>query len=131
MEEFSLDDHVKQINDLYRHRRDVIIKAMEEEFTDGTTWTHPEGGLFLWLTFPKGVSARKVFDKCIEQNVAGVLGEFFYPCQKGIFLSGGSVFLHSYRQVPRAGICRICKEKIFIYLHSGAACGMIQLTAFL
>jgi 2-aminoadipate transaminase len=82
MEEFSLDDHVKQINDLYRHRRDVIIKAMEEEFTDGTTWTHPEGGLFLWLTFPKGVSARKVFDKCIEQNVAGVLGEFFYPCQK-------------------------------------------------
>ena len=55
---------------------------MEKEFTDGTTWTHPEGGLFLWLTFPEGVSARKVFDKCIEKNVAGVLGEFFYPTTK-------------------------------------------------
>ena len=82
MDEFSLDEHVKEINALYGHRRDLIIQCMEKEFTDGTTWTHPEGGLFLWLTFPEGVSARKVFDKCIEKNVAGVLGEFFYPTTK-------------------------------------------------
>lgn len=67
MDEFSLDEHVKEINALYGHRRDLIIQCMEKEFTDGTTWTHPEGGLFLWLTFPEGVSARKVFDKCIEK----------------------------------------------------------------
>ena len=79
MDEYSLDDHVAEINKLYKHRRDLLLKTLEETFTDGTTWTHPEGGLFLWLTFPEGVSARKVFDKCIEKNVAGVLGEFFYP----------------------------------------------------
>ena len=79
MDEYSLDDHVAEINKLYKHRRDLLLKTMEETFTDGTTWTRPEGGLFLWLTFPEGVSARKVFDKCIEKNVAGVLGEFFYP----------------------------------------------------
>ena len=79
MDEYSLDEHVKEINALYKHRRDLLIKTMEETFKDGTTWTHPDGGLFLWLTFPEGVSARKVFDKCIEKNVAGVLGEFFYP----------------------------------------------------
>ena len=82
MDEYSLDDHVAEINKLYKHRRDLLLKTMEETFTDGTTWTHPEGGLFLWLTFPEGVSARKVFDKCIEKNVAGVLGEFFYPNNK-------------------------------------------------
>ena len=49
MDEFSLDEHVKEINALYGHRRDLIIQCMEKEFTDGTTWTHPEGGLFLWL----------------------------------------------------------------------------------
>ena len=79
MDEYSLDEHIKEINALYKKRRDVIISAMEKYFTDGTTWTHPEGGLFLWLTFPAGISARKVFDKCIEKQVAGVLGEFFYP----------------------------------------------------
>jgi 2-aminoadipate transaminase len=82
MDEYSLDEHVREINKLYKHRRDLLLNTMKETFTDGTTWTHPEGGLFLWLTFPEGVSARKVFDKCIEKNVAGVLGEFFYPNAK-------------------------------------------------
>ena len=75
----------KKLLSLIRHQQlstAELIQCMEKEFTDGTTWTHPEGGLFLWLTFPEGVSARKVFDKCIEKNVAGVLGEFFYPTTK-------------------------------------------------
>ena len=55
---------------------------MEKYFPAGTEWTHPEGGLFLWLTFPEGVSARKVFNKCIEMKVAGVIGDAFYPNQK-------------------------------------------------
>ncbi len=79
MEDNDIDAHIAEINALYKHRLDLIIASMEKYFTDGTTWTHPQGGLFLWLTFPEGVSARKVFDKCIEKNVAGVLGEFFYP----------------------------------------------------
>ena len=82
METYDLDEHVKEIVALYKHRRDVILKAMEEKFPAGTEWTHPEGGLFLWLTFPEGVSARKVFDKCIEMKVAGVIGDAFYPNQK-------------------------------------------------
>ena len=82
MDEYSLDEHVRENNKLYKHRRDLLLNTMKETFTDGTTWTHPEGGLLLWLTFPEGVSARKVFDKCIEKNVAGVLGEFFYPNAK-------------------------------------------------
>ena len=46
---------------------------------EGVKWTHPEGGLFLWLTFPQGVSAAQVFVKCIEKNVAGVTGDAFFP----------------------------------------------------
>ena len=79
IENYDLDAHVEQIKALYKHRRDVIIDSMEKMMPEGVTWTHPEGGLFLWLTVPAGISARKVFDKCIEKQVAGVLGEFFYP----------------------------------------------------
>ena len=71
MDEYSLDEHVREINKLYKHRRDLLLNTMKETFTDGTTWTHPEGGLFLWLTVPEGVSARKVFDKCIERTWPG------------------------------------------------------------
>ena len=82
MDAYDLDEHVKEIVELYKHRRDLILKSMEEYFPAGTEWTHPEGGLFLWLTFPEGVSARKVFTKCIEMKVAGVIGDAFYPNQK-------------------------------------------------
>lgn len=82
MDAYDLDEHVKEIVALYKHRRDLILKSMDEYFPAGTEWTHPEGGLFLWLTFPEGVSARKVFSKCIEMKVAGVIGDAFYPNQK-------------------------------------------------
>ncbi|MDO4178407.1 MAG: PLP-dependent aminotransferase family protein [Phascolarctobacterium sp.] len=82
IENCDLDEHVKQIVALYKHRRDVILQAMEDNLPAGCTWTHPEGGLFLWLTFPEGVSALKVFNKCIEAKVAGVIGDAFYPNDK-------------------------------------------------
>ena len=82
MDKYDLDEHVREIVALYKHRRDLILECMEKEFPAGTTWTHPEGGLFLWLTFPEGVSALKVFNKCIEQKVAGVIGDAFFPNEK-------------------------------------------------
>ncbi len=82
MDSCDLDEHVRQIVALYKHRRDLILQCMQEEFPAGVEWTHPEGGLFLWLTLPEGVSARKVFTKCIEMKVAAVIGDAFYPNQK-------------------------------------------------
>lgn len=82
MDAYDLDEHVSKIVALYKSRRDLILKTMTEEFPAGVEWTHPEGGLFLWLTLPEGVSARKVFDKCIEMKVAAVIGDAFYPNQK-------------------------------------------------
>ena len=82
MDTYDLDSHVKEIVELYGHRRDLIIKTMEEEFPAGVEFTRPDGGLFLWVTVPEGVSARKVFDKCIEQKVAAVIGDAFYPNDK-------------------------------------------------
>ena len=79
IENYDLDAHVEQIKALYKHRRDVIIESMEKMMPEGVKWTHPEGGLFLWLTFPQGVSAAQVFMKCIEKNVAGVTGDAFFP----------------------------------------------------
>ncbi|HIU64323.1 MAG TPA: PLP-dependent aminotransferase family protein [Candidatus Avacidaminococcus intestinavium] len=79
MDKYDMDVHVEKIKDLYRHRRDLIIDSLEKFMPSDVEWTHPAGGLFLWLTFPSGVSAAKVFAKCIEKNVAGVTGDAFFP----------------------------------------------------
>ena len=79
MDAYDLDAHVEEIKALYRKRRDLIVKTMEEEFPAGVEFTRPQGGLFLWVTLPEGVSAKTVFHKCIEMKVAAVIGDAFYP----------------------------------------------------
>ncbi len=75
----DLNAHVEKIKAVYKVRRDLMLKTMEECFPEGVTWTHPEGGLFTWVTLPEGVDAGKIAPKCLEQNVAYVPGGAFYP----------------------------------------------------
>ena len=79
MDNCDLDAHVKEIIALYKHRRDLILECMAKEFPQDVEFTHPQGGLFLWVTLPKGCSAKAVFTKCIEMKVAAVIGDAFYP----------------------------------------------------
>src|SRR5271169_4559372 len=73
-----LDKHVKLIRRVYRERRDVMLQALQEFFLPEVTWTHPQGGLFLWVTLPEGLDMQAIFKSAIEQNVAFVPGDSFY-----------------------------------------------------
>ena len=73
-----LDQHVKLIRQIYRERRDVMLQALREFFPPAITWTHPQGGLFLWVTLPDGLDMRAVFESAVEQNVVFVPGDSFY-----------------------------------------------------
>ena len=79
MDMYDLNEHVEKIKAVYKVRRDLMLKTMEETFPEGVTWTKPEGGLFTWVTLPEGVDAGKIAPKLLEQNVAYVPGGAFYP----------------------------------------------------
>ncbi|RKX24121.1 MAG: aminotransferase [Candidatus Zixiibacteriota bacterium] len=73
-----LDEHIENIKENYRAKRELMIKTMEETFPEGVTWTHPEGGLFLWVKLPEHLSAKELLPKAVAQKVAYVYGEPFY-----------------------------------------------------
>ncbi len=73
-----LDQHVKLIRGVYRERRDVMLQALEEFFPPEVTWTHPHGGLFLWVTLPEGMDSKSLFQSALAENVAFVPGDSFY-----------------------------------------------------
>jgi 2-aminoadipate transaminase len=73
-----LDSHVKLIRQVYRERRDVMLQALQEFFPPAVTWTHPQGGLFLWVTLPQSLDIQAIFRSALEQNVAFVPGDSFY-----------------------------------------------------
>ena len=71
--------HVRRIRSIYRERRDAMLKAMEEHFPEGVTWTRPQGGLFLWVRMPEYLSASELLEIAVEEKVAFVPGHAFYP----------------------------------------------------
>ena len=78
-----LDKHVEHIIQVYRERRDVMLDSLEEHMPEGVRWTRPQGGLFLWVTLPEHMSSVDIFRDAVEEKVAFVPGESFYPLGGG------------------------------------------------
>ena len=76
--EYDIEEHLNKIKSMYRRQRDVMVNSIEEYFPEGVICTKPEGGMFLWVTLPEGVSSMELFDLAIKENVAFVPGEAFY-----------------------------------------------------
>jgi len=68
---------------IYRSRRDAMLKSLEKHFPREASWTHPEGGLFIWVTLPEYLDTTKMLPLAIEQKVAYVPGTAFYPDYTG------------------------------------------------
>ena len=78
-----LDANLAKSIELYKGKRDLLLSLLEEHMPEGVSWTHPEGGLFLFLTMPEGFDAVKFYDRALDAGVAYVAGEFFHPDRSG------------------------------------------------
>lgn len=78
-----LDENLAKSVALYKGKRDLLLSLLEEYMPEGVEWTHPEGGLFLFLTLPEGFDAVAFYDKALTAGVAYVAGEFFHPDRSG------------------------------------------------
>lgn len=74
-----LDEHVKLIRKVYSERKQAMLDALTNYFPPDVTWTKPHGGLFLWVTLPKGINTRHLLDEALRQDVAFVPGDPFFP----------------------------------------------------
>ena len=79
----KLDANLARSIELYKGKRDLLLGLLEEHMPEGVSWTHPEGGLFLFLTMPEGFEAVKFYDTALDAGVAYVAGEFFHPDGSG------------------------------------------------
>jgi len=79
--EHDLSAHFQKAITYYDVKLHFFLEALEENFPadTGVKWTKPEGGLFLWITTPEEINTLDLFYMAIEEKVAFVPGEVFYP----------------------------------------------------
>lgn len=102
-----IDEHVRTIRRVYRERRDVMLKAMDEFFPKNVEYTRPQGGLFLWVTLPEGMDCDRLFKAAVDQNVAFVPGYCFFPDEAEGYRNFRLNFSASNPEQIREGIRRL------------------------
>lgn len=76
-----LPDHIRSICASYKEQMDAMMEELNR-FPAGTTYTRPEGGLFIWAELPEHIDALELLAKCVERKVAYVPGTHFF-CDGG------------------------------------------------
>ena len=78
LQDNDIDEHILKIKAAYGACRDLMVNMMAEHFPEEICYTKPEGGMFVWVTLPDGISSMDLFELAIKENVAFVPGIPFY-----------------------------------------------------
>jgi 2-aminoadipate transaminase len=79
----ALEEHVKELVEVYRSKRDAMVDALGTEMPPGVEWTVPEGGFFIWLTLPEGADALAIQPEAAAHGVDFMPGTVFYANGEG------------------------------------------------
>jgi 2-aminoadipate transaminase len=78
-----LEESLPALRTEYRRRRDTMLAALKEHLPPGCQWIKPEGGMFIFVTLPRRISAATLLPQAIARNVAFVPGQDFHLGGRG------------------------------------------------
>jgi 2-aminoadipate transaminase len=79
----TFEPNLERVRGILRAQRDAMLAALDAEFAGRATWSHPEGGYFLWVDFTDGVDAAELLGRATEAGVTFVRGADFYAGEGG------------------------------------------------
>jgi 2-aminoadipate transaminase len=78
LQQQDIDDHIRKICSVYKTQCQLMLDIIRKKFPDSVGYTVPEGGMFIWLTMPEGISSTEVFEAALIEGVAVLPGTPFY-----------------------------------------------------
>jgi 2-aminoadipate transaminase len=102
------EGHIEQIRRAYGERFAIMDARLRETMPPGFTWTHPEGGMFLWVTCPEGVNTNELMREAFARKVLFVPGQDFFSDAPGLRFMRLN-FSNASPEKIRAGIGRLAE----------------------
>lgn len=78
LDEGLMKTHMPDVRALYRTQCHCMLDALERYFPEGTTWTKPDGGMFIWVTLPEYINTDDMMKEALDRKVAYVPSSAFY-----------------------------------------------------
>lgn len=123
----AFDKHVEELRKVYQRKCTATLDALTEAFgtdgrdTTGMHWTHPTGGLYVWLSYPRHVNTGpkgKLMKAALHEGMLYVPGEFCYVHENNEPVPGHEIRLSFGVAQPdelREGIFRLARATRHIY----------------
>jgi 2-aminoadipate transaminase len=74
-----LQPHVAVLIDVYRKKRDAMLRGLHEVLADsGASISKPEGGFFLWIRLPAGTDQKRLAALAVQARVQYTAGPAFF-----------------------------------------------------
>ena len=80
----DVDQHIEKTKVLYKAKSDLMVACLKKYLPEGCELTPTEGGMFLWVTLPKGLSSIDLYRKALARGVAICPGDPFYETQRDV-----------------------------------------------
>ncbi len=110
-------DNIKNFIKIYSSRRDTMLKSLEEYFPEGSSWSKPKGGFFIWLKLPEFLNSKEILADAIRNKVAYVPGSGFYASNNGYNEARLAFCSESPKDIEKGIkiLANIIKDKIKLY----------------
>jgi 2-aminoadipate transaminase len=74
----DVEGHVLRLCSAYRQRRDAMVEALPQVLPPGSSWSDPDGGMFVWARLPGTPDTAELLQRALLADVAFVPGAAFY-----------------------------------------------------
>ena len=73
-----LKSHISALRTEYRQRRDAMLEALAQHFPDGSRWSRPAGGVFIWVEMPAHINTSHLLRASLSsEGIAFLPGSAF------------------------------------------------------
>ena len=82
----NLWQHIQEAAGAVKEKRNILLDALEAEFgkMQGIHWTHPDGGLFLWIKLSEHVDRGRLLELANARGITYATGQAFHALNQDI-----------------------------------------------
>ncbi|TGK87164.1 PLP-dependent aminotransferase family protein [Leptospira noumeaensis] len=80
LETMDFDFHLRSIQSFYQNQKEYLVYLLNQ-FLPEAKFSLPEGGMFLWVNYPK-INSKQFMESCLKNGVAMVPGTEFSPSSR-------------------------------------------------
>lgn len=74
-----LKKYIQQLNQELLNRSSLVAKKLTSQLNPQVHWHKPSGGMYLWLTLPRSLSADRLVPEAHRRGIHFLPGSIFYP----------------------------------------------------